>query len=159
MRSCKKCGATKPINDFYLVRRGERARHSTCKDCVKTSVSAYKRQNPEKVRSWVKAYDARNPERTRARVDRRAERARIAAGGPFSPQREDYKQRWAYFGGLCAYCREPAAVFDHAIPLSRGGSNFAANIYPACALCNQRKHTKKLGTEWVPPLDRKNDPA
>jgi len=46
------------------------------------------------------------------------------------------------FGGRCAYCDVIAPLqVDHRTPLARGGSNSIENILPACATCNQRKHT------------------
>ena len=47
----------------------------------------------------------------------------------------------AKHGHRCYYCGEPSRVFhrEHKIPLARGGANNAANIAPACALCNLRK--------------------
>ena len=44
-------------------------------------------------------------------------------------------------GYRCAYCGEVSAVLqkEHKIPLSRGGSNAAANIVPSCPRCNYRK--------------------
>lgn len=75
-----------------------------------------------------------------------------APGGAYEPSRRDYQARKALYGGQCAYCVvAKATTFDHAIPLSRGGSNFAANIYPACAKCNQKKGRNILHKEWTPP--------
>jgi len=41
----------------------------------------------------------------------------------------------------CHYCGEENRVLikEHKIPLARGGANNAANIVPACVLCNLRK--------------------
>ena len=47
--------------------------------------------------------------------------------------------------GLCIYCSAPlGASFhrDHKTPLTRGGSNFIANIQLLCAPCNTRKNDK-----------------
>ena len=51
---------------------------------------------------------------------------------------ESMKQAHGY---RCAYCGEVSAVLqkEHRIPLSRGGSNAAANIVPSCPPCNLRK--------------------
>jgi len=46
------------------------------------------------------------------------------------------------FGRRCRYCGIYAElVQDHAVPLGRGGENWAGNVVPACAQCNQRKGT------------------
>lgn len=51
------------------------------------------------------------------------------------------RARIAFFGGKCAYCPAPYEHVDHVIALSRGGTNWPANLRPACANCNLVKHT------------------
>jgi hypothetical protein len=49
--------------------------------------------------------------------------------------------------GPCVYCGEPATVADHVRPLSRGGTDDAGNLVPACRGCNGSKWAHLL-TEW-----------
>jgi 5-methylcytosine-specific restriction endonuclease McrA len=44
----------------------------------------------------------------------------------------------------CLYCRAEDAplVLDHAVPVSRGGSNHPLNLIPACVTCNAEKGSK-----------------
>jgi len=66
-------------------------------------------------------------------------RARIgSATGVFT--REQLQARVDLFGGCCAYCGKPATSIDHAIALARGGSNWSANLRPACKSCNSSKN-------------------
>lgn len=58
--------------------------------------------------------------------------------------------RVEYFGGICSYCGDPYKHLDHAIPLARGGTNWPANLRPACAQCNLSKGTKTV-VEFVVP--------
>jgi 5-methylcytosine-specific restriction endonuclease McrA len=111
-------------------------------------------RNPEKYRGWerqrrvtqaevVRAKDrerhARNP--TRARVASTNRKARIrGAIGTFTEAQ--WRQRLAEFNGRCVYCGDAATSRDHAIPVSRGGTNTIDNILPACLTCNLRKHDK-----------------
>lgn len=46
---------------------------------------------------------------------------------------------WLFKG--CAYCgsKEKYLTVDHAVPLSKGGSNYIENILPACFWCNVKK--------------------
>jgi len=48
----------------------------------------------------------------------------------------------------CFYCGKrltmKTLVQDHAIPLSRNGSDFIGNLLPSCARCNHDKYTKTV---------------
>ena len=46
------------------------------------------------------------------------------------------------YGGACHYCARPWGHHlhkDHAVPVSRGGSDALDNLVPACGDCNQAK--------------------
>lgn len=49
------------------------------------------------------------------------------------------RARLAYFGWRCWVCGAAWQHIDHVIPLSRGGSNWPANIRPACERCNRSR--------------------
>ena len=59
------------------------------------------------------------------------------AAGHVTP--EQLAARLAYYGARCYLCGTPWAHWDHVIPLARGGSNWPANLRPACVTCNVRK--------------------
>lgn len=108
----------------------------------------WREANPDRKKELTRRWRQSNPHKVAAQKSRRAERLARAPGGLFTDRRPDYQARIAYFGGLCAYCRTaPAETLDHTIPVSRGGSNFAANIRPACLKCNLSKGAKKPW-EW-----------
>lgn len=55
----------------------------------------------------------------------------------------------AHYNGLCAYClTRPAAVMDHVVPRSRGGSHGSTNRLPACLECDGAKGSMTVA-EWV----------
>jgi 5-methylcytosine-specific restriction endonuclease McrA len=61
--------------------------------------------------------------------------------GQASP--EQIRARIDYYGGRCWMCGSPEAdTLDHVIPLARGGTNWPANLRPACRSCNSRKHAR-----------------
>lgn len=51
--------------------------------------------------------------------------------------------RWSMWGGQCWMCGALASATDHVKPLAKGGSNWAANLRPACRSCNSSK-----GDRW-----------
>ena len=87
-------------------------------------------------REWAK----RNPERDRQHKKKATAmyygRRRNAPGRASTDQ---VAARWAYYAEKCWMCGAPATQNDHVIPLSRGGSNWPANLRPACGPCNREK--------------------
>jgi 5-methylcytosine-specific restriction endonuclease McrA len=69
---------------------------------------------------------------------------------------EQWLARCAYFGWKCAYCRmdltAETVTQDHMIPLSKGGTNWASNLAPACLPCNMKKHAIPF-KEWLEYLN------
>jgi 5-methylcytosine-specific restriction endonuclease McrA len=113
----------------------------------------WRQQHPDEHRAENRAYYARDPIKRQRQIDaspnrnavrvamqhRRRDRA-AATGLGFT-----YKEWLALkeqHEGRCAYCGVAASLqVDHRTPLARGGTNSIKNILPACASCNQRKHT------------------
>ena len=57
---------------------------------------------------------------------------------------DEETQSWYYIG------RRQHLVREHMLPKSRGGSNGAENIVPACPPCNKSKGVKTV-EEWTRP--------
>lgn len=117
----------------------------------KTEIAARNNLWLEKNRAWVNERERNRhkaqPELRHAKKHKRRASERNAPGVA-TP--EQIRARIEAFGGLCAYCRKrPYEHLDHVVPLSRGGSNWPANLRPACARCNKSKGKKKL-SEWRP---------
>jgi 5-methylcytosine-specific restriction endonuclease McrA len=93
----------------------------------------WRKNNPEKAKQNHTIYVARR-------------RARLAnAAGLFSF--EGWMQKVQFHGWRCVYCKlaldKKALTIDHKIPLSKGGTNWLANLVPACKPCNSRKAAKR----------------
>lgn len=58
---------------------------------------------------------------------------------------EEIRARIEYYGHKCWMCGAPWTCIDHVKPLSLGGSNWPANLRPACRSCNARKHNRWYG--------------
>lgn len=96
-----------------------------------------KERENTRLREWRRA----NPEKRLAQDIRRRARKNGAPGTATAAQ---IAARFAMWGNKCWMCGNPADTVDHMIPLSRGGSNWPANLRPACRSCNSRKGTRRI---------------
>lgn len=68
-----------------------------------------------------------------------------SAPGAFT--RDELLAKFSYWAWRCRYCRcelsAKTATLDHRIPLHHGGTNWLANIVPACKSCNSSKRIKR----------------
>lgn len=59
---------------------------------------------------------------------------------------DDWVKRLVEYEYRCAYCGKPLEgddeTIDHAVPISRGGTNDIENLVPCCRSCNSKKHDK-----------------
>lgn len=86
---------------------------------------------------------------------RRRRARRASAAGTHTP--EQAKARFDYYGNKCVYCGSGENLqIEHRIPLARGGSDWPANLAPACKSCNCSKHTK-TETEFKKLLEKRNE--
>jgi len=102
----------------------------------------YHLRNAEAIRERKRVYDAQNRDKGRAREERR--RARKLQAGIFLVTDKDINK---LLKQSCIYCGEKSEHIDHVIPLARGGRHSIGNLAPACAKCNQTKHSKFV-MEW-----------
>lgn len=106
--------------------------------------SYYKRNRPLEL-SRAKSYRQRNPDKIRLFNTIYNKRNRMAVGVCTEQQ---WLWRVEFYGWHCVYCAkiltESTLTIDHRIPLARGGTNWPANLLPACKPCNSRK-----GARWV----------
>lgn len=61
MKTCKKCNATKPVEDFYPHKLMKDRRSAQCKECIKARSAAYAAANKERRRIVNRNY-SRRPE-------------------------------------------------------------------------------------------------
>ena len=111
---------------------------------------SYRAANPERMQRAQQRWAAAHPEFQAEAVRQR--RARVAAAaGCYSAEQKAW--RFAMWGGRCWMCGVPATATDHVKPLSKGGSNWPANLRPSCKRCNSRKHAHWpiVIASWVRP--------
>jgi len=100
-------------------------------------------RNKKLIRDWLK----KNPLKKKSYALKREAKKRNAPGICTA---EQLKARIDFYGGCCAYCGAVADTVDHVVPLERGGTNWPANLRPACRSCNSSKGDKHLGKNWWP---------
>jgi len=169
-KKCSKCGVIKAKTEFYKKKASKDGVKPECKVCQSAYSAKYRAENREKVKARHAKYRAENREKVKAReIKYRAEnRERLSVrdakykkdnlekGRVYTQRRrarkanaqgdytaEQLKARFDYHGNRCVYCDSTEDLHaDHQIPLSRGGTNFASNMVPACATCNKSKGAK-----------------
>lgn len=175
-KACTKCGEVKLLVEFKACRPSTPTlRRSKCQSCGRAESREWHRRHPGYVARWQRKNRDRGREyirrrlasgegtvlrerinaqmrvwakanRVRVRVHEHNARARRANAPGFSTP-DQVLARAAFYGNCCAYCRGPYEVMDHVVPLARGGSNWPANLRPACKICNDSKKAKRL-SEW-----------
>lgn len=92
----------------------------------------------ERKRKWSSTDEGR---RIRNSIRMRRIARQKESSGSFTGKQ--FKEKCEYYGWRCYLCGvelTPKTVHqEHRIPLSRGGSNWIANIAPSCGRCNCRK--------------------
>lgn len=104
----------------------------------------YYERNRESILERNRDWCQQNPERVRAKSTRAARKRRAHIAGAVGEHKDaDIQVKFQLQGGLCYYCKRPLSTYhvEHKIPLSRGGSNWPANLCCACPECNWTKGT------------------
>lgn len=170
MKTCTKCGETKPVSEFGRDARNKDSLRSNCKACRKIEKAAWYANNREKSLSYSAAWATANPDKVRARNaawyaanrDRKAAyHATWAAANRESMRIHFQNRRASQYGGKlssglaarlfklqrgkCACCGLPLGDdyhLDHIMPIALGGTNTDDNIQLLRSTCNHKKHAK-----------------
>lgn len=143
----------------YERRRSERRRRENADYHREANRLYYQRHHPKIVakrsvwragnRQLIRAYNvkwkSKNPEAYRLlrRIESHRRRA-MKLGAEGSHSLADVLSKLELQGGLCYYCGRKLEKYhvDHKIPLSKGGSEWPANLCCACPMCNLSKNDK-----------------
>lgn len=113
---------------------------------IKENSRRWASENKDRRREQVRKWRKENPEKNNQNTRRRHAREKGALG---SHTAQEWEEKKADYGGLCAYCGKPGKMTeDHVVPLSRGGSDYIENILPACLSCNSAKNDTPVD-EWI----------
>jgi hypothetical protein len=64
MKACRKCGETKPLEDYYAHPTSPDRRQYVCKPCQKASATAYRAANPTRRLVTARALHRKEPRRS-----------------------------------------------------------------------------------------------
>ena len=172
IKFCSKCNSDKSTNNFCKASSTTDGLQFYCRSCTREAnrisyakkhpnyqprrkgrdienKKAYHEQWRRDKRDIELVYErnwrARNPEANRLRHHQRMARLNHAKGFATS---EQIKQRIDYYGWRCAYCGGSFEQLDHVIPISKGGTNWPANLRPCCSRCNAKKG-QKYWKDWL----------
>jgi 5-methylcytosine-specific restriction endonuclease McrA len=183
VKTCTKCGETKPLSEFSLGARYADGHYCQCKKCRNQFAVKYYKADPEKYckrsRDWywenhelalenMASWRAENPEAMKLAVanwvQENPESARIRGAKRralllVAPGRGVTVAQWlqvlADAQGICAYCHEPGKLtMDHVVPLVLGGAHDIDNIAAACGPCNSSKRDALL-SDWLPKREQR----
>jgi hypothetical protein len=112
MKRCKKCGAVKPLDEFYAATGNRDGRRGECKECSLAQRKRWYQNNRERSMAYVRAWQQANPDRVRVwrlkNRDRRLEKLReIHLRNKFGLTPEEYDVLLQAQGGVCALCESP----------------------------------------------------
>ena len=143
LKQCGICKEWKPAtNEFFSnQKQGALGLLSRCKFCHVKVNRKWRKANPERLKEVRLTWRKANPEKVRAfRQQRRA----LKANAVGHSTAEQIQARFQYYENRCYYCGDSKSGLhiEHRIPLSRGGSNWPANLVPACQSCNLSKNAK-----------------
>lgn len=129
---CSKCGKELPITSFSKQKDMKDGYRNDCKECVAKRSQKWREENYLRKRV-ASLNDASG---------RRSGKAGIIISNSEPIKLEDIIAMYNK-NKTCYYCNKPLTkqdiVFDHKIPLSKGGSHTIDNICICCSDCNNLK--------------------
>lgn len=99
MKTCRQCGLTKSLNDFYNESRVKDGKQARCKICHGKATEKYRKENPDVYRkASLKNWNSLKAEQ---RQERWIKRYGITA--------KDYKKLFDKQKGVCQICKNPCS--------------------------------------------------
>lgn len=95
MKTCSLCKSSKPFDQYSKDKQKGDGYCSTCRDCAKARLAAYRAENPDKVRLGQKAHYATNQEmriaKQRAYREANPEKVKESSAKSWEKNKEKYK--------------------------------------------------------------------
>lgn len=151
MKTCTKCGETKPLDEYHKHKQRKDGRHAQCKPCSLAQRAEWYIENRETILARQEGYYAENRETILAR------RADYREANPHIRWEQGVRDRATEYGtnpridritkadvierygDACHHCKTGAfESLDHyPTPIVRGGEHVIDNVKPSCMNCQQ----------------------
>lgn len=129
--------------DHDRLKRVQREWHQRNRERSQEKWRAWAAANPDRRAAYARAWAAANPEKQRERVRRR--RAALRGAVRYTVTERDLRR---IYGSPCWACGSTDdVVWDHVVPIARGGSHGIGNALSLCRSCNASKQDQLL-VEW-----------
>ncbi|MCE5245410.1 MAG: HNH endonuclease [Candidatus Polarisedimenticolia bacterium] len=153
-KTCTRCGAVHPLDEFPRDARSRDGRKPYCRACNRRYAAKRRAERPDAERGrrrrwysehkdawagYAETYRRAHPERVKAADAARRANAKAARyGRPGLVSAEDVAAVLTLAGGRCCRCGATGALeIDHVVDLARGGSaNFPWSLQALCRSCN-----------------------
>ena len=96
MKTCKKCGETKTLDEFYSDTSRLDGKHPYCAECKKADASHYQKENYDKVYARIKRWEKENIDKVRAynRAWKKRNPEKVKADSLNRKYDKEYPRRW-----------------------------------------------------------------
>lgn len=144
-QQCNSCKQWKDLSEFSKNKARGNGYKPNCKQCAsEANIKTYKK-HPETRKNWIR----KNPERVRrnSRKTNLVYRTKKAGNGG-SYNEDNLVEVTHRYGDKCLECGKPSTevklVFEHVLPISKGGMTTIENYQSFCASCNSKKRSKVI---------------
>jgi 5-methylcytosine-specific restriction endonuclease McrA len=154
---CESCIERATIDNFDLkpyIENAETLIVEVRKQRSKDWHSAWRAEHPDKIKEYGNKYVKENPEKVKAVQQNRQEQIKST-----KTELVSLKAILEKYGMICNICDKPIEqkeqlVYDHVIPIARGGTHTEDNIKPAHKSCNAWKGDRLPNEikDLTPPL-------
>lgn len=133
---------------WYLLNRqrhieNQRIYQAVNKEAVSLQRKIYRHVNRKRLSAISKQYAMAHPERIKIYKDKNRAKRKGASGTCSAAQ---WLAKCEYHGWRCYLCSvsldRKSLTIEHRIPLTKGGTEWPANLAPACLPCNLSKSNK-----------------
>jgi 5-methylcytosine-specific restriction endonuclease McrA len=144
---CKECSKLHRKQQYHKDPEKEKAKSDAFRRAHPELYREYarKRADTDEWREYMRTYKATWLKTDKGRIYNQSKRRRRRAtemNAAGAATKEQVQARIDYYGGRCWICDAPYQAIDHVIPLSKGGTDYPANLRPICTSCNSRKNDK-----------------